>query len=54
MKNLMSQNQLADWHLSNETDVQDMDEKIDDYYNCLIECEHEQASCKRICKEILV
>jgi len=54
MKNLISQNQLADWHVSDETYAQDMDDKINDYYDCLIECEYEQASCKRICKEILV
>jgi hypothetical protein len=50
--NLMSQNQLADWHVSDE--VLEMDEKINDYYDCLIECEDEASSCKRICKEILV
>ena len=52
--NLMSQNQLADWHVSDDTHVQEMDDKINDYYDCLIECEDETSSCKRICKEILV
>lgn len=53
--NLLSQNQLADWHVSDDTDhVQEMDEKINDYYDCLIECEDETSSCKRICREILV
>ncbi len=44
----MSFNQLADWN--NETN----EDLINDYYDCLIECEDDQPSCKRICKEILV
>ena len=44
----MSFNQLADWN--NETN----DDLLNDYYDCLIECEDDQPSCKRICKEILV
>jgi len=46
--NIMSFNQLADWN--NETN----DDLLNDYYDCLIECEDDQPSCKRICKEILV
>jgi hypothetical protein len=26
---------------------------INDYYNCLIECDDDQATCKRICREVL-
>ena len=26
---------------------------INDYYNCLIECDDNQSSCKRICREVL-
>lgn len=44
----MSFNQLADWN--NDTN----DDLINDYYDCLIECEDDHSSCKRICKEILV
>lgn len=44
----MSFNQLADWN--NETN----DDLLNDYYDCLIECEDDQPSCKRICKEILI
>jgi hypothetical protein len=30
-------------------------EKINDYYECLIECtDTHQASCKRICREVLM
>ena len=26
---------------------------INDYYECLIECDDDQAACKRICKTVL-
>ena len=29
------------------------DEKLDDSYECLIECEDDQSACKRVCREIL-
>ncbi|ADO97474.1 hypothetical protein SSM2_132 [Synechococcus phage S-SM2] len=59
MHNLISYNQLAGWKQSvlrlektldrtlEEADV------INDYYNCLIECDESQATCKKICREIL-
>jgi len=31
----------------------DESDLINDYYNCLIECDEEQATCKRICRGIL-
>lgn len=54
MHNLVSFNQLADWNtVSDDINVEE-DDAINDYYDCLIECEDDQSSCKRICKEILV
>ena len=59
MHNLISYNQLAGWKQSvlrlektldrtlEEADV------INDYYNWLIECDESQATCKKICREIL-
>ena len=59
MHNILSYNQLAGWKQSvlrlektldrtlEEADV------INDYYNCLIECDESQATCKKICREIL-
>jgi hypothetical protein len=59
MHNLISYNQLAGWKQSvlrlertldrtlEEADV------INDYYDCLIECDESQSTCKKICKEIL-
>jgi hypothetical protein len=59
MHNLISHNQLAGWKQSvlrlEKTLDRSMDEsdQINDYYDCLIECDEDQASCKRICRRIL-
>ena len=59
MHNLISYNQLAGWNeslmrLENTLDrsAEEAD-LINDYYNCLIECDDDQALCKRICRRIL-
>ena len=54
MHNLVSFNQLADWNTVSDDINVEQDDLINDYYDCLIECEDETSSCKRICKEILV
>ena len=60
MHNLMSYNQLAGWKSKithkEETVEQSKDQSdlINDYYECLISCEDDQSSCKRVCKEILI
>ena len=60
MHNLVSFNQLADWtrslkRLSKTLDIT-MEERaqINDYYECLIDCSDDQATCKRICRTILI
>jgi hypothetical protein len=55
MKNLVSYNQLDEWrHFENTVNDLEMElDLINDYYECLIECEDDQASCKRICRRIL-
>ncbi len=58
MHNLISYNQLAGWKQSIEK-LSVIDQRIDDvdnlndYYNCLIECDERQHVCKRICRELL-
>ena len=58
MHNLISYNQLAGWRQSIEK-LSVIDQRIDDvdnlndYYNCLIECDEKQHVCKRICRELL-
>jgi len=59
MHNILSHNQLAGWNESflrltktldrsiEETDI------IDDYYDCLIECDDHQSICKKVCREVL-
>ncbi len=45
-------NQLGDWkHSSGNSEDE---EKINDYYACLIECNDTHSSCKRICSDILM
>lgn len=59
MHNLISYNQLAGWKQSITRLDQTLDKSIeearviDDYYNCLIECDEDQGTCKRICRRIL-
>ena len=59
MHNLVSFNQLADWtrslkRLSKTLDTtMEESDQINDYYECLIECSDNQATCKRICRPIL-
>jgi len=59
LHNLISYNQLAGWKESfksfGKTLNINMEESdlINDYYNCLIECDDNQSSCKRICREVL-
>ena len=55
MRNLISQNQLAGWNnLEMSDNATEQTDLVNDYFNCLIECEDDHSSCKRICKEMLV
>jgi hypothetical protein len=59
MHNLISYNQLAGWkqnieRLNNTLDISiEESDRLNDYYNCLVECDDDQATCKRICRRIL-
>ena len=59
MHNLISYNQLAGWKqdinglirsLEKTSDESDL---LNDYYDCLVECDDDQATCKRVCRGIL-
>ena len=53
MHNLISHNQLAgSRHIEYMTDSHN--DLIEEYYEFLIECDDDQSTCKRICKEVLV
>ena len=55
---IVNYNQLAGWNSQAEgfqfSVDNAQDTKINDYYECLIECEDDASSCKRICKEVLL
>jgi len=53
MHNLISFNQLAGSKHTEEQFDPHMD-SINEYYECLIDCEDDQHICKRICREVLV
>ena len=59
MHNILSHNQLAGWKESfrrlSKTLDRSMEEAdlINDYYDCLIECDDDQSTCKRVCREVL-
>ncbi len=60
MHNILSHNQLADWKQSVERLTHTLDrtmeesDALNDYYDCLIECDENQQTCKKICKSILL
>ena len=47
MHNLIPLNQL-NGHINEDNDL------ITEYYDCLVECDDRQSECKRICKEVLI
>ena len=55
MHNCISRNQLAEWvHIENVlSKSNDELDLVNDYFDCLIECEEDQGTCKRICKILL-
>ena len=52
MHNLISFNQLAGSRHEQYNDPHN--DLITEYYECLIDCDHDQHVCKRICKEVLI
>ena len=55
MHNLISFNQLAGWTKLEKTidEFTEQNELMNDYFNCLIECDEHQQQCKKICRDIL-
>jgi hypothetical protein len=55
MHNLVSYNQLAGWKgRVAEIEERTHESAINDYFQCLTECDDNAAMCRRICKEVLV
>ena len=55
MHNLVSYNQLAKWnHFDRDINRSNSEfELVNDYFNCLIECDEDQQFCKRMCRNML-
>ena len=55
MHNLISYNQLAGWRKFEESvhECNDQVDKINEYFDCLIDCDEHHGICKRICGELL-
>ena len=53
MHNLVSFNQLAFLNNDVEKMREDYDDDMNDYFQCLVECDDTTQTCKRICKLIL-
>jgi hypothetical protein len=53
MHNLISFNQLAYWHTVEKNIMDNSDDLIADYFECLTECDEDAQSCKRVCRSIL-
>lgn len=57
MHNILSRGQLDEWRHFEKTinDLEIENQKINDYYECLIECDAiGNNSCKKICRKILM
>ena len=56
MHNRISYNQLASW-LNREQSLNisiEQTDLVNDYFDFLIECDDDQATCKRYCKTLLI
>lgn len=56
MHNLISYNQLAGWnHLDKTVDkFKEQNDLVNDYFECLTECDDDSQSCRKICRRILM
>ena len=51
MHNLISYNQLAGWNNNHPEVETETNDAINDYFQCLGECDDNESVCKRICLE---
>jgi len=56
MKNLVSHNQLDEWRHYEKTidELESNMYSVDEYYECVVECNDQDDSCKRYCREMLM
>ena len=53
MHNLISFNQLAGWQKYEDVESIETNDKVNEYFDCLIDCDEQHGICKRICGELL-
>jgi hypothetical protein len=53
MHNLLSFNQLFGWNLSEKVEDKTQTDLVNDYFQCIMECDETEQTCKRVCKELL-
>ena len=54
MHNLVPFNQLLGWNLLENVESKDQNDLVNDYFQCIVECDDDQQTCKRICRDILI
>jgi hypothetical protein len=52
MHNLVPFNQMLDWNLLENVESKNHNEIVNDYFQCIVECDDDQQTCKRICRDI--
>jgi len=52
MHNLVPFNQLLGGNLFENLESKKQNEIVNDYFQCIVECDDDQQTCKRICREI--
>ena len=52
MHNRISHNELAQWN-HREKSPNKTDDLIDDYFDCLIECDDSHNTCRKVCGDLL-
>ena len=52
MHNLVPYNQLLEWNLFENVESEKDNETVNDYFQCIVECDDDQQTCKRICRDI--
>jgi len=52
MHNILSTNQLRGWSITDKT-IDNTQEKINDYFDCIIECHDTETGCIQTCKTLL-
>ena len=53
MKNLVSYNELATWEIHEEPRMEDLNDRVADYFSCMAEVGGNDSDAKRFCRHIL-